>query len=431
MREAGNTTTADNSRARSEGTFFFLSELQGMPILSASGEKLGRLVDLIVDDSEPAYPPVRAIGVRAGSRETRRVSWSEVEELGAGFIRLRRGREALGPMERQPNEFSLVEDVLDRQLVDTDGAKVRRANDVHLLLARGGLRVAHVDVGVRGLIRRIGWQGPMDAVVRMFKPNAYYLRDEKFVRWKNVQPLTPSAPRLRLDVARAALSRVHPADLAEILTDLDRPEREVLFKQLPVEAAADTLEEVDSPLQRELLRSVQADRAADLLEAMEPDEAADLLGDLPAAESAQLLAAMEPPEAKEIRQLLKYPEDAAGGMMTPDFVKVSGDGTVGQAFENIRTQAHAVKHIHDVFVTDEEGKLRGFVPLRDLLLAGPMQPLRPLVQEHPAPLLPEDSAKRAAELAAKYKLLSLPVQTPEGKLLGVVTIDDVLERAMQ
>jgi CBS domain-containing protein len=353
-----------------------------------------------------------------------------VEELGSAHIRLRGGSEALKPMERQPNEISLVEDVLDHQLVDTDGAKVRRANDLHLLLARGGLRLAHVDVGVRGLIRRIGWQRPIDTIFRTLRPTAGYLRNEKFVRWKHVQPLTPSPPRLRLDVARAALSKVHPADMAEILSDLDRPERAVLFRQLPVEAAADTLEEVDSPLQRELLRSVQAERAADLLEAMEPDEAADLLGDLPAAESAQLLAAMEAPEAKEIRQLLGYPEDAAGGMMTPDFIKVSGEGTVGQAFENIRTQANVVKHIHDVFITDEEGKLRGFVPLRDLLLAGPTQPLRPLIQEHPAPLQPEDSAKRAAELAAKYKLLSLPVQTAEGKLLGVVTIDDVLERAM-
>jgi len=414
-----------------EGNFVFFSELLNLPVLGPGAERLGRLKDVVLDGMDPAYPAVRAIVVRLASRaELRRVEWADFAELSARSIRLRRGAEALLPTQKLPNEILLAEDVLDRQLVDTDGAKVRRANDLHFVFGRGELRLAHVDVGMRGLVRRIGWQSWMDGVVRALRPHSRYLTEEDFVRWKNVQPLGAQSPRLRLDVTRSALSQMHPADLAEIFSDLDRPERAALFGQLPMEAAADTLEEADSELQRELLRSVKAEKAADLLEAMEPDEAADLLGDLPADESAQFLAAMDTEERSEIQQLLQYPQNAAGGIMTPDFVRVAGDETVAQAIEDIRRQASGVKHINDVFATDSEGRLAGFVSLRDLLLASPSIRLSSLIKEHPAPLHPEDSANRAAELAAKYKLLSLPVQTEDGKLLGVVTIDDVLEHAM-
>jgi len=329
-----------------------------------------------------------------------------------------------------PNEISVAEDVIDRQLVDTNGAKVRRANDLHFLFLRGELRLAHVDVGFRALIRRVGFQAWVDGAVRTVKPKARYLTEENFVRWKNVQSVSTSSPRLRLDVTRSTLAKIHPADLAEILADLNHPQRAALFGQLPKEAAAWTLEEADAELQRDLLSSLKADKAADLLEAMEPDEAADLLGELPAHESAKLLAAMHRKEATELQQLLQYPPNVAGGMMTPDFLKISGNPTVEQALREIRSQAKSVKYIHDVFIIDSEGKLVGSATLRDLLLADPSKLLSPLVKQHPAPLDPQDSPQRVAELAAKYKLLSLPVQTEDGKLVGVVTVDDVLEHTL-
>jgi CBS domain-containing protein len=374
---------------------------------------------------------VQALRVRTGWRgEVRRAPASDVVEWGGGAIRLRRGAEALGPLQALSSEIPLAQDVLDRQIVDTDDAKVERVNDLHLLRARGDLRVAHVDVGFRGLVRRLGWQRLVDALVRGVRPRAGYLTKEKLVSWKYVQPLASGSPRVRLDVARSAVAGLHPADLAEILEDLDRRERAVLFRELPVETAADALEEVEPDLQRELLQVLEPAKAADVLEEMQADDAADLLADLPERQSAELLAGMEPAEAREVRQLLEYDENTAGGLMNPEFIRLAPQLTAHQALDEVRRQADQVAHVHDAFVLQPDGKLAGVLSLRDIILARPDAHVLALLHEHPAPLRPDDSARKVAELAAKYNLFSLPVEAEDGKVLGVVTVDDVLEKVL-
>ena len=412
-----------------EGSFLFLSELLGLPVVGA-GERIGALVDLLADASG-AYPRVRALRVRTRKGgELKRVEWEDVEGWDEGGIRLKRGAEALRPLQLLSAEIPLAQDVLDRQIVDTDDAKVERVNDLHLLHARGDLRVAHVDVGFRGLVRRMGWQRLVDALVRGVRPGSPYLKTEKLVSWKHVQPLAAGSPRVRLDLSRAALAGIHPADLAEILEDLDRRERAVLFRELPVEAAADALEEVEPELQRELLHALEPEKAADVLEEMQADDAADLLADLPREESAELLAEMEPAEAREVERLLTYDEDSAGGMMNPEFLRLSPELTASQALERVREQARNIAHLHDAFVVGPDGKLTGVLSLRDIIVAKPESRVLGLMHEHPAPLKPDDKARKVAELAAKYNLFSLPVEDDSGKVLGVVTVDDVLEKVL-
>lgn len=403
----------------------------GRPIEAQDGQFLGTLADLLIDGAELPYPRVTALRVRTSQKELLRVDWADVIDADpADGVRLRRGREALGPLQLHGTEIALAQEVLDRQIVDTDGAKVERVNDLHLVRARGLLRVAHVDVGFRGLIRRMGWQGVVDRLVRAIKPSSSYLRNEQLVSWKYVQPLASGSPRVRLGVGRSSLASLHASDLVDILEDLDRRERAVLFSELPVEQAADTLEEAEPELQRELLQNLAPGRAADLVEAMQPDDAADLLGDLPPRESAEILAAMEAPEAREVQQLLSYKEGTAGGMMNTGFIQLSPAMTVAAALLAVREQAKTVAHVSDLFVLGFDQKLVGVVSLRELLLAQPERHLVSLMHEHPAPLLPQDPARRVAELAAKYNLYSLPVESPEGKLLGVVTLDDVLEEVL-
>jgi CBS domain-containing protein/sporulation protein YlmC with PRC-barrel domain len=413
-----------------EGTFLYLSELLGLPVRGPAGEKLGTVVDLLAD-AAGAYPKISALRVRTGLRgEVRRVEWADVQEWDARSLRLRRGGEALGPLQLLNSEIPLAQDVLDRQIVDTDDAKVERVNDLHLLRARGELRVAHVDVGFRGLVRRMGWQDLIDGLVRRVRPGSLYLTREKLVSWKHVQPLAAGSPRVRLDVARSAVAGMHPADLAEILEDLDRRERAVLFRGLPVEAAAGALEEIEPELQRELLETLEPGKAADVLEEMEADDAADLLADLPEEESAELLAEMEPREAREVEQLLAYGEDTAGGLMNPEFLRLSPEASAQQALEQVRSQAETVPHLHDAFVLNPDGKLAGVLSLRDIVVAKPEALVLGLMHEHPAPLAPDDPVKHVAEQAAKYNLFSLPVQDPSGRMLGVVTVDDVLEKVL-
>jgi flagellar motility protein MotE (MotC chaperone)/sporulation protein YlmC with PRC-barrel domain len=425
-----NGRAAPASQPPREGNFLFLSDLLGLPVLGPAGERLGKLVDLLADVAG-AYPRVNALRVRTHvGGEVKRVEWEDVERWDARGLRLKRGAESLRPLQLLSSEIPLAQDVLDRQIVDTDGAKVERVNDLHLLLARRELRVAHVDVGFRGLVRRMGWQPLVDALVRGLKPGAPYLQTDKLVSWKHVQPLSAGSPRVRLDLSRAALSEIHPADLAEILEDLDRRERAVLFRELPVEAAADALEEVEPELQRELLQALEPDKAADVLEEMQADDAADLLADLPGDESAELLADMEPSEAREVERLLTYDEDSAGGMMNPEFLRLSPELTASQALEQVRAQAEHIAHLHDAFVIGPGGRLAGVLSLRDIIVAKPESRVLGLMHDHPAPLRLDDRARKVAELAAKYNLFSLPVEDEAGKLLGVVTVDDVLEKVL-
>jgi magnesium transporter len=411
--------------ASREGTFVFLSAILDKPVRTQSGERMGTLVDVLADSAEPSYPKVTALRVRVRG-EVLRAEWSEVLacEPGGSIIK---SRESLQPLKLLVSEIPLAQDVLDRQIVDTDDAKVERVNDLHLLRARGDLRVAHVDVGFRGLVRRLGWERAVDALYRAMRPESPYLKREQFVPWKHVRPLAAGTAKVRLDLARRALSEVHPSDLAEILEDLDRRERAVLFRDLPVESAATALEESEPELQRELLRLVDPARAADIVEEMQPDAAADLLAELPADESAKILAEMDAPG--EVEQLLTYDENTAGGMMNTTYLRLRPAMTAQAALDSVRAQAREIEQVHDCFVVLRDRKLAGVLSLRDLLLAPPEAPVDNLMHQHPSPLDPEDSAKHVAEMAAKYNLFSLPVEK-DGKLLGVVTVDDVLEKVL-
>ncbi|HYY51939.1 MAG TPA: CBS domain-containing protein, partial [Myxococcales bacterium] len=235
--------------------------------------------------------------------------------------------------------------------------------------------MAHVDVGFRGLVRRMGWQRAVDAVIRRVRPRSRYLAGEKFLPWKHVQAFSAGSPRVRLALARDALGQVHPSDLAEILEDLDRRERAVLFRDLPVEFAADALEESEPGLQRELLRMLEPEQAADIVEEMQPDAAADLLAELPREESEEILAKMEAPEAREVEQLLHYDENSAGGMMNTEYLRLSPAMNAAAALESVREQAKEIAQVHDCFVVQRDQKLVGVLSLRDLLLATPEIPV--------------------------------------------------------
>ena len=394
------------------------------------GARLGTVVDFLAEASEPAYPRITALRVRISVRgELRRAQWEEVVSCDASGTRLKQGVASLQPLRLPVNEIPLAQDVLDRQVVDTDDAKVERVNDLHLLRARGELRVAHVDVGFRGLVRRMGWETVVDALFRAVSPKARYLTLDKFVPWKHVQPLAAGTTKVRLDLARRAMGQVHPSDLAEILEDLDRRERAVLFRDLPVESAADALEESEPGLQRELLALLAPERAADIVEEMQPDAAADLLSELPEDESAEIIAAMEAFEARAVTRLLTYDEDSAGGMMNSEFLLLRPAMTAREALESVREQAREVAQVHDAFVVGRDGRLAGVLSLREILLAQPEEPVDGLMHPHPAHLSPDDSPAKVAELAAKYNLFTLPVQQ-DGRILGVVTLDDVLEKVL-
>jgi len=359
------------------------------------------------------------------------VPWSAVASSGPRALQLKRGAPLEpAPGSAAPDRIRLAEEILDRQIVDVEDAKLVRVNDLHFLDVKGQLRIAHVDVGFRGLVRRLGWERVLDRAVAAVKPRAHYLASDHLLPWKLVQPLDRAPGRVRLEVAQRALAQLHPADLAEIMEDLDRDQRARLLQRLDVETAADALEEAPPEVTAQLLEEVPPERAADILEEMAPDEAADVLSELPHEARQELLDAMERPEAREVQHLLEYPHDSAGGLMTPDRIQLLPGSTVASALAEVRRRADEVPLVYEVFLADDRGVLKGVCTLRDLVLADPAATLERIAREPPATVEPEAPLRDVAEAASKYNLISVPVVDRNGVLQGMVTVDDILAQVI-
>ena len=430
-----NQVEADEHGAQTPGgaaPFVFYSALHRCPVFDLAGTAIGRLDDLAVTVAE-TYPAATALVVRRGRLEPfpLTVRWRDVESVDPTGIRLRVPVERLVPGRRLPSEpsFWVRQALLDRQIVDTAGARVVRVNDLHFLrVPTGDLHLVHVDVGFRGLVRRLGWSAAIDAAVRRLAPKARYLDGERLITWRYVQPLTlgGTGETVQLTVARKELGHLHPAALADILTQLDGRERESLFRALTPEAAAKALAEVEAKVRERLIASLPAERAADILERMPPDEAADLLAALPQPDSDLLLEKMERGEAEDVQQLLRYEPDSAGGMMTTEFITLPSHLTAAAALERLRGLAREVELIYYIYLVDPAARLQGVVTIRHLLLVDPGARLEDIMRRDPVSVRPDDPPERVAEITEKYNLLAVPVLDGQGKLLGVVTVDDVL-----
>jgi magnesium transporter len=417
--------TAPQPESADEPRFRFLSSIIGRPVVGPDGTRLGKLADLVVATGEH-YPLVESL-VLKGPGGRRQYPWGAVARLGDRGLTLRADAVSSTPPD-QPlaDRIPLVEEILDKQIVDVHDAKLVRVNDLHFLELKGQLRVAHVDVGLRGLIRRMGWEPLVDRTIRLVKPSAPYLKADQLVSWKLVQPLDQSAGKVRLEVAQRLLATLHPADLAEIMEDLGRDQRTVLLQRLDVETAAEALEEASPELAAQLLEEVAPEKAADILEEMAPDEAADVLSDLRGETRDEVLAAMERPEAREVEALLAYPQDSAGGLMTPDRIQLTPEQTVADAIAELRRRDEELPLVYEIFVADADGRLRGICTLRDLVLKEPATRLGAIMREPPATLGVRDRLREVAAAAAKYNLVSVPVVDQAGRMQGMVTVDDIL-----
>jgi len=418
--------------AEERHSFVFLTALLHKPVWDANGAWVGQLTDLSVSVAY-MFPPVVGFVAQRGRWDAFALTgrWSDVVDVDGPAIRLGVPIHALTPSKMDaPGEILLCETLLDKQIVDTSGAKVVRVNDLHFLkLGRSGLRLVHVDVGTRGLVRRMGWEAAVDGLLRRVAPGARYLSAERLIRWQYVQPtsLDPKAHSIRLSVLQRQLNDLHPADIAEILTDLDSHERATVFRSLDPETAADALAEVEDPrIQTQLLETVSQEAAADILEEMPPDEAADLLSELPHETSTALLRRMESDEAQDVRELLTYPSDTAGGMMTTEFVALPAGLTVEQAFAHLREAAPDVENIYYIFVVEEDERLVGVLNLRHLIMASPQASLSEIMIDNPVRVHHTDSRDTVAEIVEKYDLLALPVVDDSGTIVGMITVDDVV-----
>ena len=368
------------------------------------------------------FPPVQwaILATKSGEQAIR---WSDLTSE-VGHYRVRVPLDELIKAGLPDDALRLHRDLMDKQIVDTHGAKVVRVNDLQLEEAGGQLRLVGADVGLRGLLRRVGAERIAEGIAGVVGRKL----PRGIIPWHLVQPIdTGDAANVRLTVPHAKLALLHPADIADIVEDMSADERRAVFEQLDVETAAETLAEIDPEMQVEIVGDLDEERAADILEEMAPDEAADLLQDLTAEQREELVDLMEKEEGADVEELLSHSENSAGGIMTTDFVALPRELSAAAAIDRLREMKPDPELAYYLYVIDAEGRLDGVVSLRDLVVASPEELLVSIMDPHILKVEVSTPKEDVASLIAKYDLLAVPVVDAQQKLLGIVTVDDVVE----
>jgi len=408
-----------------------VSTLMGAALTDAHGHTMGRVSEFAVSPLEDSGH-IRAVLVRlTGSRRSAKPSLVPISAIHLTESGAMQWMGDVSSLQAQADdEFLLLErDLLDQQIIDIHGHKVVRVNDVELVWepekegASGyKLRIAEVEVGVRGAIRRLLKGLPVNVVDRLACRVKSSVIPWEFVDLIDRDP----ARRVKLKIEQERLSRMHPADIAEILEDLAPAERQALFRSLDEEVAAEALEEVEPKMQRLLIADLDSESVAGIVEEMDPGAAADLLSELTEERSDAILEEMDPEERQEVEELLEFSADSAAGRMTTEYIALGPASTVAEAIAALREYEGDVETLTDIYVLDEAERLHGLVPLVKLVLADGSVGLGTLTTGHLVTCHVDERAKKVAELFDKYNLRSMPVVDKEKKIVGVILAEHVI-----
>jgi MgtE intracellular N domain/CBS domain len=410
--------TAMNAPATQAPPILHLSTVMGSPLRDSDGERLGKVQDVIVRLGGVGYPPITGFLVTVAGR-TSYLGVERVSDIGADGVVLRKAKLDLRRFDRRPEEVLLGRDVLDRQLINVQGARLVRANEIELALIAGSWRVVGVDTGPRGGLRRL-----------LPKPLGARIATGEFLDWAGVEPFVGHVPTVRLRVPHPKLAKLHPAQIADLVEAASRREGEEIIQAVGEddrELEADVYEELDDQHQREFLENRPDEQVAEILARMAPDDAADVIGELDEDRREPLLTLLPVSHRVKVRALLGYDPAEAGGLMSPDFVLLRDTTSAGDALESIRRSPIAPELLTAVFVSAPDGTLQGSIPVTALLRAEPGQRLEGLVK-HESPCLRTDASfEELARLMADYNLTAIPVIDEHERMVGVITVDDVLE----
>src|SRR5579859_3781083 len=405
-----------------------LSELLGATVYDPSGAASGRVREVALAPQEDRSRIASLIvKTKSGNRV---LPFSSVSAINGG-IRATTVAGDWAAINGTEGLFLLERDLLDQQVIDINGRKVVRVNDVDLQVeaqkdpsrTNPVLRVHSVDVGARGAIRRllrgVAPKTALHALLGKIPP--------RNIPWDFVDVIeTDPARRVKLKISHEGLAKLHPADIADIVEDLAPDERQAVFQTLDQETAAEALEEVEPKVQKAIVESLDSERAADIVEEMDPDAAADLLGDLPQDRTEQILVQMEPEAQQDVVELLEHKEETAAGRMTTEFLGLPRNATVQNAIDSLREFEGGVEVVSTIYLVDSKGTLVAAVPLAKIVLAQLSTPMLSLAQEPLVLAHQGASENEVAELFDKYNLQTLPVVDERNRLTGVITSDDVI-----
>jgi magnesium transporter len=376
------------------------------------------LLDLIVRPlAEFPHPVVEAVLVK-GRDGNLCLPLAAIASLLGPVIPLKIRPDATSAFVPQEDDIFLSRDVLDEPIIDTEGVRVVRVRDVEVVRVDEAVIVSNVDISFVGWVRRLGWRGLAHFLDEHLK--------KKGIAWDDVE-LMRRDQELRLRVPAERLHELHPADLAEIVRHLNKRESGQLLAKLDVPHLADTLEEVEPEFQKEIIENMPDEKVADVLEEMEPDEAADLLGDLPRERKEGLLALMGQEEADDVRTLLAYPQDTAGGIMTTEYASVPPDIAAARAIDALHAMAHKVETMFYVYVVDSDQHLVGVFSLNNLIFAKPGKLVSDFMIKRLITVHLDDTLDTVAQTVSRYDLLAVPVVDGQNHMHGIVTADDALD----
>lgn len=398
-------------------TELYISSVLNKKIINPNGQVIGRLWDVAIAPGD-SLPIVTGLLLKRG-KNVYSVPWQRVLLMNPLVVSVAGTSEDYPLFEARTGLILLRRDVLDKQIVDVNGAKVVRVNDVKLSPYEDLLCIFSVDIGFRGLLRRIGYER-LWLLVQKDIPQSE-------IGWQFVNHLEINAAGLTLSMAREQLAEMHPADIAEIIANIPRDSVQSVLNSLDHETAGEAIHELEPELRTRIISQMDSEHASDILEEMPPDEAADVLGDLPEEKAQELLRLMDKEEAEELQELMEHEDDSAGGLMNHEFISIAADTKVGDALDEIKRQAAEVETIYYAYVLDSDERLVGVVSLRELLTGPPETPVSEVMTENLKTVDIETEPEEILALLAKYDLIAVPVLDEQGKMAGVVTIDDVVE----
>lgn len=413
--------------------FIYLSELLGLPLVNASGSKrIGRIVDLAASAGQ-VYPKITGIITKVrGRSEPVYVPWNLVRRTTfKKNVAIDYSPESLIGLSGAENEILLKKSFLDRQLIAVSGYKLIRVNDLHLLIDNTSkecpnLWLVHVDIGVRGLLRRLGWDRIFNGIFRWIVG-----RDvrEKLLPWKHIQPTTTTSVygSLQLKTDSSKLSEIHPADLADIIEDLGIDERISVMESLDTAAAAATLQEMPLKLRIQIAETLDIERFAGIVNEMHMDEVVDMLDVLDQEKREAVFHMLSPEKVAEIQELTKLSVHRAGSIMNTDFIVVRDTQTVREVLKQVKAESWKTELIYYVYVLDADDHLKGVVSLRQLITAKQKVSIIELMRENPITVTVDTSIKRVSQIFFKYNFQAVPVVDADNRIVGIISMKDLLE----
>ena len=409
---------------------FFLSRTLGIDVYDTHDNFVGKVCDILVeqnpvrtDEDETARPKVTAIKLKI-SKITRYIDFEQVSITkfnGKYDISCKQVIEA--SEETIKNSLPLVQCILDKQIIDLNGRKLVRVNDVRLATIKTGTYSIAVDVGMEGLLRRIGLSKLLNTILKLFKTSL----PSKFILWDDIEAIDFSNLNIRLSTTFSKLNHLHPSDLADIIENLGTKEKTEVFSSLDDETAADVLEELEPEGQVHIIETLSVEKAADVLEKMPAHEVADIMDELEPHKAEELLNEMEAESSHDVRELLEYEGDTVGSLMSTEYISFNKRITVGQALEELRRQKPEDDMLYSILVVDDKDRLVATISLRDLVVESPQTELHQIMDVKLITVFDDDKIDSLAEIISKYNMLAIPVIDEGSKIQGIVIIDSIVE----